>query len=410
MSKKILYITYDGLTDPLGQSQVLPYLEGLSAAGYRITVISFEKPAAFATTCDIITAICRDAGIEWVPLSYTKKPPVLSTLKDIYRLRQKVKELYWKQPFAIVHCRSYITALVGLWVKKKYGARFIFDMRGFWADERVDGNIWNLSNPVYKRVYDFFKRKELRFFQEADYIISLTENGKHEITTNLAANKKTAPIEVIPCCADLSLFNPANVSPQLIKERKRELEIPYGTIVLTYIGSVGTWYMPREMMLFFKTWLIHHPDSIFLIITGDDTKLIRDLAEELSVPLDRLRFTKGKRSEMPLLIACGDYSIFFIKPVFSKKASSPTKQGEIMAMGKPIICNDNVGDTGDIIRRYSAGLVLSSFTPSSFSEKIDELEKLQFNLQQIRTGAQAVYSLESGVKKYCSVYEKVLQA
>ena len=42
-AKKVLYITYDGMTDPLGQSQVLPYLVGLSEKGYKFTILSFEK-------------------------------------------------------------------------------------------------------------------------------------------------------------------------------------------------------------------------------------------------------------------------------------------------------------------------------------------------------------------------------
>ena len=81
-----------------------------------------------------------------------------------------------------------------------------------------------------------------------------------------------------------------------------------------------------------------------------------------------------------------------------------------MAMGKPIICNDYVGDTGDIIRRYDAGLVLSSFTPACFSEQISRLESCQFDKEKIRSGAEAVYSLANGVKKYSSVYENVLKA
>ena len=42
--KRALYITYDGLLDPLGQSQVQPYLCWLGQAGVRIWVLSFEKP------------------------------------------------------------------------------------------------------------------------------------------------------------------------------------------------------------------------------------------------------------------------------------------------------------------------------------------------------------------------------
>ena len=43
-SKNILYLSYDGMTDPLGQSQVLPYLIGLTKEGFTFHIISFEKP------------------------------------------------------------------------------------------------------------------------------------------------------------------------------------------------------------------------------------------------------------------------------------------------------------------------------------------------------------------------------
>ena len=42
MSNKNLFITYDGLLDPLGQSQILPYLK-IIAKEYPINVLSFEK-------------------------------------------------------------------------------------------------------------------------------------------------------------------------------------------------------------------------------------------------------------------------------------------------------------------------------------------------------------------------------
>ena len=40
----ILYVSYDGILEPLGRSQVLAYLEGLSNRN-KIYLISFEKKA-----------------------------------------------------------------------------------------------------------------------------------------------------------------------------------------------------------------------------------------------------------------------------------------------------------------------------------------------------------------------------
>ena len=44
---RILYISYDGLMEPLGQSQVLNYLKGLSV-DYQLFVITYEKKGDFS--------------------------------------------------------------------------------------------------------------------------------------------------------------------------------------------------------------------------------------------------------------------------------------------------------------------------------------------------------------------------
>ena len=40
---KALYFSYDGLLDPLGQSQIVPYVSAISAAGHSVTIVSYEK-------------------------------------------------------------------------------------------------------------------------------------------------------------------------------------------------------------------------------------------------------------------------------------------------------------------------------------------------------------------------------
>ncbi|TAG85785.1 MAG: glycosyltransferase, partial [Bacteroidetes bacterium] len=61
---QILFISYDGMTDTLGQSQVLPYLVGLSKLGYLITILSAEKKKNFEKRKDIIQKITTEANID----------------------------------------------------------------------------------------------------------------------------------------------------------------------------------------------------------------------------------------------------------------------------------------------------------------------------------------------------------
>lgn len=406
---KVLYLSYDGMTDSLGKSQVLPYLIGLSAKGFDITLISFEKENRFEKYKKQIEEITKEANINWIPLSYTSKPPVLSTLWDVYRLKKLIKKLYKQNKFKIVHCRSYITAMAGLWMKQKWGTRFLFDMRGFWADERIDGNIWSLKNPVFKTVYKYFKKKELAYFSNADHIVSLTECAKKEIKSWEKLKDYNLNITVIPCCADLNLFSKKNIKQNQLIEIKKNLNIPENTFIVSYLGSLGTWYQTKEMLEFFQFLLKQKPESHFLIITHDNPDIIWNDVTKLGIDKNKITITSADRSEVPNLIALSDYSIFFIKQAYSKKASSPTKQGEIMGLGIPIICNSGVGDVDTIVNDSKSGFIIHHFTENEYQQVIDKIMINQtFNETDIINGAYKYYSLENGIERYFEIYKLIL--
>ena len=137
--KRVLYISYDGMTDPLGQSQVIPYLTGLAKRGHRITVRSCEKRHHFALLHERCEKDFADSGIAWVHVPYSKRPPVLSTYFDLARMRRLGNKLSAGRQLDIVHCRTILSTLVGQGLARRLGAKLIFDMRGFWADESVTG-------------------------------------------------------------------------------------------------------------------------------------------------------------------------------------------------------------------------------------------------------------------------------
>ena len=397
------------MTDQLGQSQVIPYLAGLSEKGYSITIISCEKKDAFEKSKQKIQALLDHHKISWEPLSYTKSPPVLSTLYDIQKIKSKAIKLFNETKFDIVHCRSYITGMIGLSLKKKYQCKFIFDMRGFWADERVDGKIWNLDNPVYNIIYKYFKQKEKELLLNADYIISLTHNAKQVMNSWKLNNRDSLPIEVIPCCADMSLFSPAKVETSAKEFAGKKLHISKENFVLSYLGALGTWYMLDEMLDFFSVLLKEKQNSVFLFITPEDKNQIIKKAAEKNIPAEKLFFIKANRDEVPTLLSLSDASIFFIKPVFSKRASSPTKHGEIMSMGIPVICNSMIGDTDQIVEESGSGIVIKNFNDECYLEAINKMESFKnFDSQKSRTAAQKYFSLEKGIESYEKVYKTII--
>ena len=404
-SRNILYLSYDGMTDPLGQSQVLPYLIGLTKEGFTFHIISFEKPTRFQEHKDHIQKICDDNNIIWHPNSYTQKSPLITTIWDVSRMKKLAKKLHKEHNFYIVHCRSYISALVGLSMKKKFGTKFIFDMRGFWADERIDGGLWDLKNPIFKTVYNYFKKKEIQYFKNADYIISLTQKGKEEIESWKEFKVEVPKIQIIPCCVDLELFNPAKIDEVEKLKLKEKLGIKSTDFIIGYVGSIGTWYMLSEMLDYFKVFKAENEKAKFLFVTGEKPENIYAQILTKGIPKEDVIITSCVHNKVPLNISIFDLSIFFIRPTFSKKASSPTKQGEIMAMGIPLVCNSGVGDTDEIVKKYQAGSVVTIFDQENYLKVIKSPSIV--DTETMMMGANDFYSLKEGVKKYLFVYKQV---
>jgi glycosyltransferase involved in cell wall biosynthesis len=394
------------MTDPLGQSQVIPYLSGLSNKGYDVHIISLEKPIKYENNKKQIQHLLSLSNIQWHPIPYLTKPKFVSNLKNTSVLKSKCFEVVRKYDIKLIHCRSYISAMIGRSVKRKMGIPFIFDMRGFWADERLDGGIWNIKNPIYKFIYKYFKVKEKQLLSAADHIVSLTKKGKEII--HARPGMENLPITVIPCCADLDFFNYHNIQNEERNDFRKKLNINPETLVLNYLGSWGTWYMPEEMMRCFAQLLQLRQDAVFLIITQDEKEVIFDCAKRNNVPLEKIFIRSAKRQEVPIYLAASDLAIFFIKPVYSKQASSPTKMGELMGMGLPLLCNAGVGDVEEIMQNAN-GLVINSFDDETLKNAVQKLIKLKDNNKDInRQCALQVYSLDDGIEKYAKIYQSIL--
>ena len=391
----------------MGQSQVLPYLVKLSQSDYQFTLLSFEKKDRYQKEGKIIEAICTSSSINWQPLVFTKTPPILSKIYDRWQMKRKALQLHKQFHFDMIHCRSYIAAEMGLALKNATGAKFFFDMRGFWADEKVDGGQWDQRSLFFRKVYRYYKQKEKDFLLGADAIVSLTDAAKDEMKKNEAYDK--LQIDVIPCCADLAHFNYKNVNAEESEQLKRQLQIAGDKKVISYLGSVGGWYMTKEMFQFVKCLLELHPEFVMLVLTKDEKEWVRNEALQQGIPADKVIITTASREKMPLYISISDCSIFFIRPTYSKKASSPTKHAELMGMGIPVICND-IGDTGRIIDETRTGIMIKDFSESEYRAQVKRIDEIMsISKDHIRRAAFRYFDLDAGVAKYLEIYKRVLK-
>lgn len=406
MGCRVLFISIDGVTDPLGQSQVLPYLHELARRGFAITIISCEKEQNFAVQEAAVRKRIEEAGIQWRFCFYQRRFPLLSQRGNLARLKALASaEASQHKGRVVAHCRSYLAGLIGLRLKRETGARFLFDMRGFWADERRDGGIWKTWNPLHNWLYRYFKNRENLMLREADFVVTLTEKSRSIVCDWVNAEDRSA---VIPCCADLDHFHQKD---QAVKEElKKKLNIAPASFVWGYLGSLGTWYMLEEMLDLFAEYLKRNNDAVLLFVTPDDPKAIMSQASARNIPPDRVIIRAATRQEVPAYISVFDAGLFFIRPTFSKLASSPTKMAEILACGIPVVTNSGVGDTAEIIRSSGCGLIVDDFTVASYEQTFNQLyDVIAQPPAFFRAAAEKHFSLAQGAATYESIYHKLCE-
>ena len=395
MTPGILYISYDGILEPLGQSQVLACLKRL-AAGRRIHLISFEKAGDLDSTTEL-KRILRDiyeAGIVWHPLRYHKRPSALATAWDIFCGTVLGYCLVFRYRLAIVHARSYVPSVMALALKRLTGVKYIFDMRGFWVDERVDGGLW----PRDGRMYRIAKVFERHFLLAADHVVSLTHAAVHEMAHFEYLQGNTPPVTVIPTCADLARFKP----------------LPRDGVgdgfVLGYVGTVGTWYLFDETVSCFVQLLRLRPDARFLIVNRGEHAYIQARLIAAGVPDTKVELIAATHAEVPRQMARMDAGVFFIKPVYSKQASAPTKLAEFLGCGIPCLSNAGVGDMAEVLEGDQVGVALDAFDEVSMIDGLRRLLELATDpctTDRCVAAAQKLFSLDEGVARYCSIYEQL---
>ena len=399
MNNSCLYISYDGILEPLGQSQVLSYLEKLSSQRV-IHLISFEKSSDKEDQLlyEKVAKRVNSSNIQWYPLTYHKKPTAIATLWDIFHATVLSFWLVLKYDLKIVHARSYVASVSALLLKKLLGVHYIFDMRGFWADERIDGEIWSMDSYLYR----IAKRLEKSFLLNSDVVVSLTHKAVVEMKKFPYLEKKMPNFKVITTCTNLELFKP--------KINFSDVERQNKPLTIGYVGSVGVWYLFGEALDYYKLIKEIVPDARLHIINKGGHDYINECLNNAGIDKNSVLLETRDHLGVVHAMQSMDVGLFIIKPLYSKIASMPTKLGEFLGCGVPCICNIGVGDMADIVNDGGVGVVLNSFDKNEKKESILHLLKLIKDptvKNRCRETALDYFSLEAGVDLYNSIYNSL---
>ncbi|MFZ1058684.1 MAG: glycosyltransferase [Candidatus Rokuibacteriota bacterium] len=384
---KVIYVSYDGALDPLGASQVVPYLIGLAAFGVSITLVTFEKPERWAQTGGGLAMQARleACGIRWRPLGYHKRPRLAGTLLDVVAGSRTIAREASRYAPVLVHCRGDVATVMARWAHLPPTVRLLYDVRGFFSDERVETGSWRRGSILDRAV----RQMEAANLQRADGVVVLTRYAAE----TLRRRRPSLPsVRVIPTCADVSVFKP----------RAPGKKPEFG---LVYNGSLGTWYMADEMLAFARSAAdaVSGP-ALFLTPQPEEVRRLGPTPEWVEIrTVEPGAVAEWLRRAIALF--------FFIRPIPSKRASCPTKFAEGLASGLPVVCNRGIGDLDDITEKEGVGVLVDAFSAAAYSAAARRLGRLLEDpglSERCRRLAETSYSVDLAVEAYRQLYVKLV--
>lgn len=394
---RVLFLTYNGLTEPLGRRQVLPYLIGLASRGVRYTVISFEK----AETADVEASrrareLLAPHDVRWTALRYHRTPTVPATAYDA--LCGVWSGLEYRRGLDLIHARSTVPAAMAWALAGLSGVPWIFDVRGLIAEEYADAGHWDRGGLLFRMT----NAAERSLMARADGLVFLSEAVRDALVGRGIPNTK--PTAVIPCAADLHVFRPCASARRRLRNSLGLGSAP----LLVYAGSLGGWNPVQEMMAFFSVAREEIPGLKFLVVTNQTSAAECEASRTHMAPDVIIR--RARPEEVPDHLSAADAGIAFRLGGLSRKAASPTKYGEYLASGLPVVSDAATGDAGRL-RGESGWIMVNAFDRGEYRRAARELRDLLLRPDRARAAAVALasrhFDLRMALDRYEALYRRV---
>ena len=406
-----LYLCYQSLLEPLTQTQVVSYLEGLARGGFGIVLLTFEPVRLTDEQIEEWRERLSLKGITWHHLRYHKRPTLPATAWDVLAGIAVGLRLIRRYRIGLVHARAHVPGVMGLALKRLTGVKLLFDVRGLMAEEYADGGAW----PVDGFLFRLTKRAERTIVRGTDAVVVLTHQVKDLFLTWYRDELLGKPLEVIPCCVDLRGDH----------RWSRPLPGVDGAsqgAVLVYAGKLGGWYPTRAMADFFVAAREVIPGLIWRVLSQSNPaelqSILADRGLDAAVSIGRV-----SPDELPEELSASRAGLCLYTRKLSGSACSPTKVAEYLAFGLPVVASAGIGDTDAVLTHgllegptadagVPVGVLLGEMTDEGYRGAAVALRRLVDDPdtpRRCREVAKRLFDLETvGWERYRRLYEGLL--
>ncbi|MEO5679866.1 MAG: hypothetical protein ABIS47_09360 [Acidimicrobiales bacterium] len=367
MPAPLTYLTMDSVKGGVGASQVLPYVERLAAGGRPVELHSFEQ--------DDVTGDLG-AGIRWHPHRFGRGGQAAGAV----RVAVGAAAL---RGVGLVHARSDLAAASALIGRP---AAWVWDVRSFWVDQRISLGMVR-SGSVVERTLRSIEGQAAR---RSTAIITLTQAAIDELARRYGAGI-ASKAHVVTTCVDLQRFGP---SPW-----------PDRSLSVLLSGSYNALYDLPSMLGVVEALRRHRPTALTLL-RPDPTPWDADVLAAGG------RVGASSFAAMPGHVAGHHVGLSVCRAADPRAlmAAMPTKIGEFLASGRPVVVNAGLGDCDALLPAAGAGVVMAGTDGVAVDRAAAQLLDLvddPATPERCRRLAEDHFSLEGAVATLQGIYRRI---
>jgi hypothetical protein len=366
----LTYLTIDSLTEGVGSSQITPLISRLSKTGLKINLISYEKTSPRTELLEYFKSI----GVAWNSRPFGSNG-LIGGVGRLNNLRREISRTN------LIHARSDIPAVSGL---ASLQAPVLWDVRSLWADQKV----MIQENLLNEALYGFYRGLESIAASKSLGMSTLTS----AVVPILEQRHKKLPLlrTVVPTAVDLDRFKLNSLMPTKIRA------LFSGTYNDYYDLELSALFMEelRKQIVVETHWARPLESNKFHIGVGEG------------------KVFPATQAGMAELIPNYSFGVSICKldAGSSLSAAMPTKIGEFLASGRPIVVNRGLGDMDQFLKEFNVGVILDG-SQSNLAESATKLISLISDPEtpnSCRALAEKYFSMDVGANKYLDLYSQML--
>lgn len=219
-----------------------------------------------------------------------------------------------------------------------------FDCHGVLPEEAVMGG----SSPARVAALE---RMEFQILRQSDFVIFVAHAMQAHYIAKYGLLKDAM---IVPCCIR------ENSIRESIKCQEVKCGLPEdGRPVLGYLGSMAVWQCSEEMVALFGELHRRYPEIFFAVFTPKaDQPKAKTLFETYGIPSGSYTIAELAFEQVPSVLTRLNAGMMLRLDSAVNRVASPTKFGEMIAAGVPVVATDCIGDYSSDVTKNGFGVIV----------------------------------------------------